>query len=553
MLAKGIRSRRTRLAVVVWTVLGTGCQGPPMPVDPAPAARRYRDVSKHTPASVRSDGLLLNWANKPTLYRSYEGAETVTLPRPSVFERAAVEALAQNPRPAASPPALDLDLLGTMLFLTGGVTRARPSGEDIRATAAAGALYPNELYVVTGDLPTLAAGVYHYEPRDQRLSRLRGGDWRGVLAEAADDPDVRRAPATVVLTGILWRSAWKYRERAYRHLHWDGGMMVAHLLAAAHAADIPAAVLGAFIDERVDRLVGADGVREATLALIRLGVPGAPAGTSGAVKSRPLAFAPTPLSHQPTDYPEALRYRAASKLETAKAVQRIRAARLDADVPTPAMTPLALPEPARSDASLDAVVRRRSSTRRFVERPITAGELAAVLTLPTRGASADFLRGQPTLLETYVIVNDVEGIPSGAYHYRRVAQQLELLQGGDFRDTAGFLCLDQALARDASAVLFYLADLPRIRLAFGERGDRLAELEAGLLAGRAYLAAYSVGRGATGLTFYDDEVTRFFSPHAAGRAPLLVVAVGVPARRLRRLGRLEWLVPQRLGWLSPAT
>jgi SagB-type dehydrogenase family enzyme len=534
-----LRSRRPRLAIVVWAVLGTGCQGTPMPADPAPAARRYRDVTTHTPASVRSDTFRLDWTNKPALYRSYPGAETVQLPGTRLLTRPAIEAIGQAPPAATSAAALDLDLLGTILFLTGGVTRARPSGEDIRATASAGALYPNELYVVAGDLPTLAAGVYHYEPQEQRLSRLGRGDWRGVVAEAADDPRVQRAPVTIVITGILWRSAWKYRERAYRHLHWDGGMMVAHLLAAAQAADLPAAVLGAFIDERVDRLVGADGVREATLAVVPLGRPGAPAVASQAVEIRPPAFAPDPLSPRPIDYPEALRYHAASKLETAKAVERIRGARLEASVPAPAVTPVALPAPARSDASLDAVVRRRSSTRHFLERPITAGELAAVLTLPTRGAPADFLRRQPTLLETYVIVNAVDGIPSGTYHYRRNNQQLELLRRGDFRNTAGFLCLDQALGRDASAVLFYLADLPRIRLAFGERGDRLAELEAGLLAGRAYLAAYSVGRGATGLTFYDDEVTRFFSPHAAGRAPLLVVAVGVPAPRWPRVGRLE--------------
>ena len=465
------------------------------------------------------------------LYRSYPGAETVALPGTHILTRPAVDAIAQAPAAATSVAPLDLGLLGTILFLTGGVTRARPSGGDIRATAAAGALYPNELYVVTGNLPALAAGVYHYEPQEQRLTRLRDGDWRGVLAEAADDPEVRRTPATIILTGILWRSAWKYRERAYRHLHWDGGMMLAHVLAAAQAADLPAVVLGTFIDEPVDRLVGADGVHEAALALVRLGAPGAPAIGSRPVEIGSLPFAPTPLSRDPIDYPEALRYHAASKLETAKEVERIRAARLEEGKPAPAPEPMLLPAPARSDASLDAVVRRRSSTRRFVERPITAAELAAVLTLPSRGASADFLRGQPTLLETYVIVNAVEGIPSGAYHYRWDAQQLELLRPGDFRNDADFLCLEQALARDSSAVAFYLADLPRIRHAFGERGDRLAELEAGLLAGRAYLAAYAVGRGATGLTFYDDEVTRFFSPHADGRAPLLVVAVGVPARR----------------------
>ena len=141
--------------------------------------------------------------------------------------------------------------------------------------------------------------------------------------------------------------------------------------------------------------------------------------------------------------------------------------------------------------------------------------------------------GTPNV-ETYVIVQAVEGVPPGAYHYRGTDQRLERLAAGDFRNVAGFLCLEQPLARDASAVLFYLADLRSIGAAFGERGYRLAELEAGLVAGRAYLAAYAVGRGATGLTFYDDEVTRFFSPHAAGLEPLLVVAVGVPAGHLSR-------------------
>src|SRR5262249_10618184 len=156
----------------------------------------------------------------------------------------------------------------------------------------------------------------------------------------------------IVLTGILWRSACKYRERAYRHLHWDGGMIVAHLVAAAHAADLPATVLAAFIDEPVDRLVGADGVHEAALALVRPGAPGAPALGTRLAEIAPLAFAPTPLSRDPIDYPEALRYHAASKLETAKAVERIRAARLDEGIPAPAGAAVALPARAPSEASL---------------------------------------------------------------------------------------------------------------------------------------------------------------------------------------------------------
>jgi hypothetical protein len=73
-----------------------------------------------------------------------------------------------------------------------------------------------------------------------------------------------------------------------------------------------------------------------------------------------------------------------------------------------------------------------------------------------------------------------------------------------------------------------MADLERALEALGNRGYRDAHLEAGILGGRAYLASYALDRGASGLTFYDEETTRFLSPHAAGKNPLLMVAIGVP-------------------------
>ncbi len=518
------------LTILVCALLLAGCLSCQEVRTPAPAARRYRTVTKHTPDSVRASRIQLDRANKPKLYRTYPGAETVALPPPRALAQPALEAIAA-PAVSTTSAAFDAELLGTLLFLTGGITGALPSGRDLRATAAAGALYPNELYAVTADLPGLAAGVYHYDPKDGRLTRLRRGDWRSALARAADDPDIGGAPATIVLTGILWRSAWKYGERAYRHLYWDGGMMLAHLLAAANAAGLPAHVLGAFVDAPVDRLLGIDGQHEGTISLVRLGSGAPPATERFAVDVPPLALGPTALSPRPIDYPEAFRYHAASRLTDVAAVRALRAARFEARRPVPAGPLQPMPASTGADAALDTVVRRRSSTRRFALRPVKAEELGAVLRVPTSDVPSDFLSAQPSLVETYVIVNAVDGIPPGSYYLRPRDQRLERLAAGDFRSGAGFLCLDQRLARDASAVVFYLADLNRIGSAFGERGYRLAEVEAGVRAGRAYLAAYAVGRGASGLTFLDDEVTRFFSPHAAGLEPLLVVALGVSAKR----------------------
>jgi len=125
----------------------------------------------------------------------------------------------------------------------------------------------------------------------------------------------------------------------------------------------------------------------------------------------------------------------------------------------------------------------------------------------------------------------VDGLPSGTYVYHRDLQAVELLTEGNFRDEAGHLGLDQALAADSSVNLILMSDLEPVLKHFGNRGYRAAQLDASITAGRLYLAAYAQGLGATGLTFYDDAVTDFFSPHASGKSVMFLVALGRRGRK----------------------
>ncbi len=101
---------------------------------------------------------------------------------------------------------------------------------------------------------------------------------------------------------------------------------------------------------------------------------------------------------------------------------------------------------------------------------------------------------------------------------------------GEFREEAGHLALDQRLAADAAACVYFTADLERLVDALGDRGYRLAQFEAALTAGRLYLATYAHrDLGGTGLTFYDELVTEFFSPRAKGLAPMFLYTLGRPA------------------------
>ena len=143
-----------------------------------------------------------------------------------------------------------------------------------RAAASTGALYQTEVYVVAGDVAGLDPGVYHFSPGDFSLRRLRAGDFRAALAVAAADDALAGAEATVVLSGIYWRNAWKYQARAYRHLFWDAGTLLANLLAAARALGTPARVVTGFVEREVNGLFGLDAEKEGALVLVPVGIEG---------------------------------------------------------------------------------------------------------------------------------------------------------------------------------------------------------------------------------------------------------------------------------------
>src|SRR5258708_7856374 len=177
----------------------------------------YHNQTKHSPQSVRQNVHFLDWDNRPLPFKIYPDLEPIPLPRETpqtgvaAFSAIAVSSV---PERQVTP---DLAALASLLYFSAGVTRRPPypCGEmPFRAAACTGALYEIELYLACGELPDLAAGLYHFNPGDFSLRRLREGDFRGVLVEATSgDRAVEHAPVIVIATGIYWRNAWKYQAR----------------------------------------------------------------------------------------------------------------------------------------------------------------------------------------------------------------------------------------------------------------------------------------------------------------------------------------------------
>ena len=507
------------------------------------AAWSYHNSTKHSLWTMYNDPHHMDFDNQPIPFKIYSDLEPIALPHDIPLSESGAESRAFSAistvraHPGDSRPP-DLETLASLFLYSSGITKRAvyPAREmQFRAAACTGALYHIELYLVCGDLPGLKAGVYHYGAHDSSLRRLREGDHRSTLVRATGtESSMVDAPAAVVCTGTFWRNAWKYRARTYRHCYWDSGTILANLLAICAALGLPARVLGGFVDESVNRLLGLDTQREVSLSLVTLGHDaGPPAGP--APEAPPLTLETVRLSRSEVDYPAIRAIHEASALSTEEETASWRAPTPIAPIARPSgqLFPLrALGDHEVGAESIGQVIQRRGSTRQFVHSSITFAQLSTILHGATRGVPADFLNPVGTMLnDLYLIVNAVDDLPAGAYVFRRDQDALELLEEGDFRQVAGGLGLQQALPADAAVDVFFLTNLDPILRAYGNRGYRAAQLEAGIIGGKLYLGAYALRLGATGLTFFDDDVTTFFSPHADGKSVMFLVALGKPLRR----------------------
>src|ERR1700733_1606923 len=392
------------------------------------ATWQYHDATKHSYSSIRTNLHVLDWANRPGPFKVYPTIEAFPLPRDAPQTGvAALSAISEPVSPSPVNAIPNLQDLARVLYFSAGITkqRAYPGGEIyFRAAACTGALYEIELYVVTGDLQGLDAGVYHFNPADVSLGLLRKGDFRGNLASATALEDaVAHAPTTIICTGTYWRNAWKYQARTYRHFGWDNGTLLANMLAVSTASGLPAKIVLGFVDAEVNRLLDLDTRREVSLCLVPIG------HTSDSSPPTPseahaLGLETIPLSQREVEYPAMLEMHDASSLASVQEVAQWRGKQPVVPPCGPAGGGVRLqlpPEEELPKDTIEQVILRRGSTRAFEKTAsITLAQLSTILECATRGLQADFLEPGGQLNDLYLIVHSVQGLKPGAYFFRRL-------------------------------------------------------------------------------------------------------------------------------------
>jgi SagB-type dehydrogenase family enzyme len=421
-------------------------------------------------------------ATRPPDMKAYpDGLPVLALPRdlpdPGVPATAVLAGDACARRP------LDAAELGRVLFLGAGVVRtSERNGRRslFRASGSAGARFPLEVYASTRGVVGVPDGVHWYD------------GVRHALIQVA--PAATGTVTTLVVTGVPWRTGWRYAERGWRHMYWDGGTLLSQLSAAAASAGLAPRLRSLFPDAAVRELVGADGVHEHPIALLSLG-DGEPAvGSTGPAAAGELAPVELPLCTG----------------------AQLAGERDEIGAPWPEAP--ALSDVAPSD-SLDEVVRRRGS-QRLMDRSRTLPR--RLLEWPMYAA----LRG--VQVPHWVAVHGVDDVAPGLYRWPDLSTPV---RAADLRGELERICLDQTLAADAAYVVIGATPMSTL----DDRGYRDAQLAAGLVEGRLHLAAYALGASASGMTFLDSEVPALLG-EPDDLATLLFTCVGVPEYKSRAGG-----------------
>jgi len=187
--------------------------------------------------------------------------------------------------------------------------------------------------------------------------------------------------------------------------------------------------------------------------------------------------------------------------------------------------------------SLNYAIENRRSIRDFSEKPLLKEHLSYLLWASTgiqrieRGFEYRTAPSAGALypIETYLVINNVDGVEQGVYHYNIEHHLLEELKKGDFRSDITKAALDQPMCYHAAAVFVWTSIFNRSKCKYGQRAYRYIYLDAGHIAGNLTLSATSIDLGTCQIAaLYDDEVNKIINIDGTNESTIYLSVVGVP-------------------------
>ncbi len=488
----------------------------------------------------RMSGHYMDWANQPIPFKQYRQMAVETFEPVASFPEKSLWSLVSQPGATSEPTMLGKDGLARVLYLAGGITaRSRQGGQDFyfRAQASAGALYPTEIYTGVfkndGLKPDLKPGIYHFGADHFGLTPLRQG---GIIHYPTDlglTTDPERLPAiSLYLSGIFFKSAWKYRARAFRYVLLDTGHVLENLVLALALENVPFTCHYDFNDEALGELIGLDENREAGLVCVNAGASLSLASiTSSKPESLPSEIISAgQVSNAEVTYDEILgAYRGGFRGTSSPKDQPL--VTNDIGVASTSWQPIESTDEDRDEHPFAWSVMNRRSKRNYVKEPLAKETFLSLLNLLCRSHGQDGPENRFACLRLGFLTENIQGVDPGFYLLDPENRRFGQVLAGRFIEPMTSVCLDQKWLSHATVHFLLMANLKAIDGHYGPRGYRYAMLNAGRLGQLIYLGATALGLGCCGIgALYDGDAQKLLGLNQDS-ALLYLLAAG-PVKRL---------------------
>lgn len=403
------------------------------------SGKAYHDATKHSYLSVQLDPNYVDASTQPSSFKVY----------PKFYRR--VKLNLNNP-------------VHSFIFLTSAITLEKVYKDGpykLRVNPSAGALYPTEVYVQVRGVKGMIDGIYHLEVENNCLT---------LIYELIDDglenyiiPSKSINGFIFLISCVYYRSSWKYQNRSIRYCFLDSGHHLGAIAASAflHNRDIQLIFdfdklalnsdLGFENKEFITACAVSGEIQDKKIRHLRLKVP----------------FVSGTDYFEPNQFIEDA-YQATTLQKSCQ--QKLKYPQFDFD----------------RDKFYQTVWARRS-IRRFRKESISQEDYLYVVqqlqqSIPTENYEE---------IEIYSVVHRVEGMTPGLY------KGTYLVKTGNFSEKTGYLCINQAIARDSAVTLFFVSDYLNYQTAMQI---------AGFLGQKLYLTSNYLGISCSGIgAYYDDE------------------------------------------------
>lgn len=170
---------------------------------------------------------------------------------------------------------------------------------------------------------------------------------------------------------------------------------------------------------------------------------------------------------------------------------------------------ISLPEPRLgSDVSIEESMYNRRSIRDFTDENLSLEELSQLL-FASQGITDGTHRTVPSAgalypIEIYVLVDNVQNISPGFYHYVPDTHSLQYVSSSSIKAEIPAKAYYQLWMEDSAADIVIAADYSRTEQKYGRMAEKYVHMEVGHAAQNIYLQAYALGLGTTMVAGFEN-------------------------------------------------